>query len=219
LTLERLRGRPHRRPAARKRGNVQGTDSAEIIGLVDRCLTGDRQAQFQLYRRYERAMYNTCLRLMGRPEDAEDMLQEAFLDAFRHLSRYGRQVAFGAWLKRVVVNRCLKQLDRRALPVQELPDGDAERLAGLDDAPAPDAMAHAALSPGGSAVDGYDMARVRRAIEALPDGYRVVFSLYAVEGYDHEEIAQILGVSVSTSKSQYSRARAKVRQLHETLVP
>jgi hypothetical protein len=73
------------------------------------------------------------------PRTAPPGYREAFLDAFRHLSRYGRQVAFGAWLNRVVVNRCLKQLDRRALPMQELPDGDAERLAGLDDAPAPDA--------------------------------------------------------------------------------
>ena len=184
---------------------VQGTDTADIIGLVDRCLAGERQAQFALYQKYSKAMFNSCLRLMGNHVEAEDMLQEGFLDAFRNLSRFSREVAFGAWLKRVVVNRCLKQLDRRKLPVQSLPDGDAERLGGVDEATLPDEA------------DGYDMARVHKAINALPDGYRTVFSLYAVEGYDHEEIAEIMGISTSTSKSQYSRAKAKVRALHQTM--
>lgn len=196
---------------------MQGTDPEEIVGLVDRCLTGERQAQFALYQRYSKAMFNTCLRLMGNHADAEDMLQEAFLDAFRNLERFSRKVAFGAWLKRVTINRCLKQLDRRGLQLQALPDGDAERLAGAD-------QGMAGASPGGlpshledQQVAGYDMHRVRKAIDALPEGYRVVFSLYAVEGYDHEEIAQIMGISPSTSKSQYSRAKAKVRQLHQAM--
>ncbi len=196
---------------------MQGTDPEEIVGLVDRCLAGERQAQFALYQRYSKAMFNTCLRLMGNHADAEDMLQEAFLDAFRNLDRFSRTVAFGAWLKRVTVNRCLKQLDRRGIALQALPDGDAERLAGADDS-------QAGASPGGlpahleeEHVAGYDMQRVRKAIDALPHGYRVVFSLYAVEGYDHEEISQIMGISTSTSKSQYSRAKAKVRQLHQAM--
>jgi RNA polymerase sigma-70 factor (ECF subfamily) len=74
-----------------------------------------------------------------------------------------------------------------------------------------------ALEQDGGTVAGYDLGRVRKAIDALPDGYRTVFSLYAVEGYDHEEIAQIMGITPSTSKSQYSRAKAKVRQLHQAM--
>ena len=180
---------------------MQGTDTAEIVEMVDRSLTQERAAQFQLYEKYNRAMFNICLRLMGNYTDAEDMLQEAFLDAFSNLHRYHREVAFGAWLKRITINRCLKQLDKRKLLTQDLDSEKVERIAGTEE------------DPHNRDENRYDMEMVRKAIAALPDGYRVVFSLYAVEGYDHEEISQIMNISESTSKSQYHRAKAKVRAL------
>jgi RNA polymerase sigma-70 factor (ECF subfamily) len=187
---------------------LQGTDTAEIVDLVDRSLARERQAQQQLYQRYSRAMFNVCLRLMGSHADAEDMLQEAFVDAFQNLHRYHREVAFGAWLKRLTINRCLKTLEKRRVLTDSLEDYSIEHLAGSEPAQ---------LSLDMDDESRFSMDMIRKAIAALPDGYRVVFSLYAVEGYDHEEIAQIMNISESTSKSQYHRAKTKVRSLLEAM--
>ncbi len=184
---------------------LQGTDTAEIVDLVDRSLTNERAAQFALYQRYSRALFNVCLRLMGNHADAEDMLQEAFIDAFSNLHRYHREVALGAWLKRITINRCLKQLDKRKVFTEFLDEEKAERMAGAEE-------------PAHNIEEGpFNMDMIRKAIDTLPDGYRVVFSLYAVEGYDHEEIAQIMNISESTSKSQYHRAKARVRAILEAM--
>lgn len=187
---------------------LQGTDTAEIVDLVERSLARERQAQKQLYQRYSRSMFNVCLRLMGDHAEAEDMLQEAFVDAFQNLHRYHREVAFGAWLKRLTINRCLKTLEKRKLLTESLDDYQTEQIAGSE---------HQKTSFDSEEEERYSMEMIRKAIAALPDGYRVVFSLYAVEGYDHEEIAQIMNISESTSKSQYHRAKIKVRSLLEAL--
>ena len=164
--------------------------------LIERCKQGQRDAQFELYRLYSRAMYNTALRMVQNPHDAEDLLQSIFVEVFSKLDSFRHESSIGAWIKRITVNKCINFLKSRRLTFQEL-TLNADRAE--DASPEPE-------SP-------YSIERIHRAISDLPDGYRVVFSLYAVEGYDHEEIAHILGITEATSKSQYSRSKAKLRDI------
>jgi RNA polymerase sigma factor (sigma-70 family) len=164
--------------------------------LIERCREGRRDAQFELYRLYSRAMYNTALRMVQNPHDAEDLLQSIFIEVFSKLDTFRYESSVGAWIKRITVNKCINFLKSRRLALTELtPYNDRAE----EQAPDPEPL--------------YSVDRVQRAIGELPDGYRVVFSLYAVEGYDHEEIAQVLGITEATSKSQYSRAKAKLRDM------
>ena len=164
--------------------------------LVERCREGRRDAQFELYRLYSRAMYNTALRMVQNPHDAEDLLQSVFIEVFSKLDSFRYESSVGAWIKRITVNKCINFLKSRRLALTELtPFNDRAE----EQAPDPEPL--------------YSVERIQRAIGELPDGYRVVFSLYAVEGYDHEEIAQVLGITEATSKSQYSRAKAKLRDM------
>ena len=162
---------------------------------IERCRKGDTKAQFELYKLYYKPMYNVCLRMVGNPVEAEDVMQEAFLKAFTKIDTYEGKVSFGAWLKKIVINRSLDQLKKRKVKFEELnekiPD---EELAGLD-------------------ISEIQMEQLKRAIQQLPDGYRVVLSLYLLEGYDHEEIAQILGITNVASRTQFLRAKLKLRQL------
>jgi RNA polymerase sigma-70 factor (ECF subfamily) len=132
--------------------------------------------------------------MVQNPHDAEDLLQSVFIEVFTKLDSFRYESSIGAWIKRITINKCINFLKSRRLDFQELTNLN-DRAAEEDTPPE---------SP-------YSIDRIKREINALPDGYRVVFSLYAVEGYDHEEIAQILGVTEATSKSQYSRAKAKLR--------
>lgn len=170
--------------------------------LVERCRLHDRQAQAEIYRRYAKAMFNAALRITGDYAEAEDVLQESFLSAFRELSGYKGDSAFGAWLKRIVVNKSINCLRQRRLSL--VPLGEQHHDEPGDE-------------PGPSVEDEADTRYradvLRRCIQNLPDGYRVVLTLYLLEGYDHLEIASILGISESTSKSQYSRARVRLREL------
>ncbi len=163
--------------------------------LIERCREGRRDAQFELYRLYSKAMYNTALRMVQHPHDAEDLLQSIFIEVFTKLESFRYESSIGAWIKRITINKCINFLKSRRLAWSEL-------TAGLD------RMEEAEPEP----VSSYTVECINQAIGQLPDGYRVVFSLYAVEGYDHEEISQILGVTEATSKSQYSRAKAKLRE-------
>lgn len=168
------------------------------FSIVEACLRGDRHAQFELYRQYSKAMYNVCLRMVRSESDAEDLLQNSFIDVYSKLGSFRFESSIGAWIKRIVVNNCINFLKKRRLQLEEL----NERYQAIPDQNGDDA------DTGWLTVD-----TVNKAIYRLPDGYRVVFSLYALEGYDHEEISQILGISVSTSKSQYSRAKQRLQEL------
>ncbi|MBL7970202.1 MAG: RNA polymerase sigma factor, partial [Prolixibacteraceae bacterium] len=145
--------------------------------VVEGCRKGDPKAQFELYRLYYKPMYNVCLRMVGNAVEAEDVMQEAFLKALTKIDTYEGKVSFGAWLKKIVINRSLDQLKKRKVKFEEL----NEKIP--DEQPA-----HFDLSE-------IQMEQLKKAIQQLPDGYRVVLSLYLLEGYDHEEIAQILGIT------------------------
>ncbi|HEX8041532.1 MAG TPA: RNA polymerase sigma factor [Chryseosolibacter sp.] len=164
--------------------------------LIARCKSGDREAYYRLYKLYSRQMFNVSCRITGRAEDAEDALQEAFTSAFKNLAHYRGDATFGAWLKRIVVNKSINVLKKRKHEL--IPDDDEW------DAPEEE--------PESEYMEGLTIERVKKAIEELPDGYRTVLSLYLLEGYDHQEIAGIMKVSESTSKSQLNRAKAKLRE-------
>jgi RNA polymerase sigma factor (sigma-70 family) len=164
--------------------------------LIERCREGRRDAQFELYRLYSRAMYNTALRMVRNPHDAEDILQSVFVEVFTKLDSFRYESSIGAWMKRITVNKCINFMKSRRMELTEL-------TASHDKMEQPEKEPEMPFS----------VEKINKAIESLPDGYRVVFSLYALEGYDHEEIGQILGVTEATSKSQYSRAKAKLREV------
>jgi RNA polymerase sigma-70 factor (ECF subfamily) len=142
-------------------------------------------------------MYNVGYRITRREEDAEDALQEAFISAFRNLESYRGDAAFGAWLKRIVVNKAINILKKRRHEL--MPENEAWDVSE-EEAPA-------------DYKEELTVDRVKQAIDQLPDGYRTVLSLYLLEGYDHEEIAGIMNISESTSKSQLNRAKNKLREL------
>ena len=166
--------------------------------LIERSKDGNRKAQKQLYQLYSKAMFNICVRFMNNMAEAEDMLQEAFTEAFLKLDSFRQESSFGAWLKRIVVNKCINEIKRRKAELvytDEIAD-DYEDEVKPDDEDM-----------------NYEVSRVYEAIQQLPDGYRVILSLYLLEGYDHTEIAQILNISESTSKSQYMRSKKKVLEI------
>ncbi|MFH0759611.1 MAG: RNA polymerase sigma factor [Bacteroidota bacterium] len=165
--------------------------------LIEACKRGDQKAQFELYRLYSSAMYNTALRIAGDPDDAEDVMQEAFLKAFLKLRTYRGEVSFGAWLKRIVVNKSLDflRLKRERISLDEIHD-----VAEIKDETPQLDMAYKAET-------------IKQAIYALPEGYRIVLSLILLEGYDHEEVSEILKISNATSRTQYHRARKKLAEL------
>lgn len=169
--------------------------------IVEQCKQGNRKAQYRLYSLYSKAMYNTCLRMLGHEAEAEDLLQRSFLDVFTKLHTFRYESSVGAWIKRVVINNCINHLKKRRLEIEELEEG---RNYGRSELPA-----YVLETPDYPV----SVACVKRAIETLPDGYRVVLSMYLLEGFDHEEIAKYLDISVSTSKSQYSRAKKKLREI------
>lgn len=165
--------------------------------LIRQSIEGSRKAQYKLYQQYARAMYNICLRMMPGVEDAEDMLQESFAEAFRRLHTFRFESTFGAWLKRIVINRCINEMRRRKADLKYFED-----MHLFEGKPEEE------VEETGLSVD-----KVRMAMKELPNGSRMIFSLYLLEGYDHLEIAEILNISVSNSKSQYMRARQKVKEL------
>jgi len=165
--------------------------------IIDRCKKGEQTAQFQLYKLYYKAMYNTCYRIVSDEMEAEDIMQEAFLKAFDKLDTYSGRVSFGAWLKRIVINHSIDQIKKKKLDfknVEEYPHEIKEEKEEQED----DITEQ--------------IEEIRNALNQLADGYRIVLSLYLLEGYDHDEIGEILNISASTSRSQYTRAKNKLKE-------
>lgn len=170
--------------------------------LIELSKAGNSRAQYRLYQLYAKAMYNICYRMMNNRQEAEDMLQETFSEVFLRLESFRFESTFGAWLKRITVNKCINALKRKKAELVLTENlSDQHCLAESDEE-----------------IPGLSVELVQKAMEQLPEGYRVIFSLYLLEGYDHTEIAQIMGITEATSKSQYSRAKQRVKELlnHQT---
>jgi RNA polymerase sigma factor (sigma-70 family) len=165
--------------------------------LIVRCKDDDRSAQFEIYKLYNKAMFNTALRITGEENDAEDVLQEAFVSAFQHLSSYREDASFGAWLKRIVINKALNHVQRVKKDMMLAEDVRKETSEYEPEKTEPN----------------YTVDQVKQAMKTLPSGFRTVLSLYLFEGYDHKEISEILGITESTSKSQYKRAKDKLKMI------
>lgn len=167
--------------------------------LVERCKKGEANGYKQLYHQYAKAMYNTCFRILNNVADAEDVLQESFIEAFRNLSSFEYRTTFGGWLKQVCINHCINHLKKRKIEWVFIADtGDYDRTEE-NNTDENEVLLKVAM--------------VKKAMMQLPDGYRTVLSLYLLEGYDHAEIAGILNVAESTTRSQYTRAKQKLTQL------
>lgn len=175
--------------------------------LVKRCQLGERRAQYDLYQQYVKVMYNVCLRIVNHEAEAEDVLQEAFIDAFSHIGTFRGQSTFGAWLKQIVVNRAINHLRSRRLDLVSLESDQSDQDNAIDKAE------YAETEPYDDDSVQLEVDRVRRAISQLPEGYRVVLSLYLFEGYDHEEISIILKINEITSRTQYLRGKKKLLEL------
>ena len=164
--------------------------------LVEQCKRGHVPGFQALYDKYCKAMYNTSLRIVNNRDDAEDVLQEAFIDAFRSLTDFNYRSTFGAWLKRIVINKSINILRKRKVELVDIDHPDVY------------------LKPEEEEVDEQEIQfrinAVKNSIKQLPDGYRTVITLYLLEGYDHEEIAEILGITHNTVRTQYVRAKQKL---------
>src|SRR5499427_4260456 len=176
---------------------------AEAIRLAQ---SGDAAAFEFLYQLHGRRVYALCLRMVGNPADAEDLMQEAFLQLFRKIGTFRGESAFSTWLHRMTVNVVLMRLRKKSLPaasLEETTDPDDETGGPRKDIGAPDLRLSGAV----------DRVNLERSIDKLPPGYRTVFVLHDVQGYEHNEIAEIMGCSVGNSKSQLHKARTRLREL------
>lgn len=145
-------------------------------------------------------MYNIGLRILGNKEDAEDIVQDSFVDAFKNLASFKYESTFGAWLKRIVINKSINYLKAKRILVTPIEAHEFH----LQDEPS-------------EIVEAIDIKKVKVGIEKLPPGYKQILVLYLIEGYDHYEIGEILEVSTSTSKSQYHRAKKKLVEIIKKL--
>jgi RNA polymerase sigma-70 factor (ECF subfamily) len=173
---------------------------------IRRAQAGDAAAFEHLFQLHSRRVYALCLRMVGNPADAEDLAQEAFLQLFRKIATFRGESAFSTWLHRMTVNVVLMRLRKKTLPTDSLEESlepDSENSGPKRDVGAPDLRLSGAV----------DRVNLERSIEKLPPGYRTVFILHDVQGYEHNEIADIMGCSVGNSKSQLHKARTRLREL------
>jgi RNA polymerase sigma-70 factor, ECF subfamily len=181
----------------------RGNDSNEAE-LIERAKQGDAQAFQALYDKHKRRVYSLCLRMTANTAEAEDLTQEAFLQLYRKIGTFRGESAFSTWLHRLSVNVVLMQLRKKTLPVVSL----EETTEGEEDTPKKDFGAED-LALAGS----IDRLQLQKAVDDLPPGYRMIFVLHDIEGYEHNEIATIVGCSIGNSKSQLHKARMKLRDL------
>ena len=153
----------------------------------------------QLYLQYADAMYNVCLRILQHQAEAEDALQEAFIKVFNNIQQYRNESSIGSWIKQIVTNTCLNVLKKRKITFDELKDDVSESESVSENE-----------SENGN---DYSTEDIKKVIEELPQGYRVVFNLYMFEDYSHRQIADMLEISESTAKTQLFKAKRKLKEL------
>ncbi|MFZ9387096.1 MAG: RNA polymerase sigma factor [Chitinophagaceae bacterium] len=171
------------------------------LDLLRGCLKGDRRMQEELYSRFSPRMFAVCLRYAGNSEEAEDILQEGFIKVFKKMESFRGEGSFEGWMRRIFVNTAIEHFRRKRylMPVTEKEENSIEGKypSVLDDLGAKDILA---------------------LVQELSPGYRTVFNMYVVEGYTHREIADMLGISEGTSKSQLSRAKAILQDMVRTFI-
>jgi RNA polymerase sigma-70 factor (ECF subfamily) len=170
------------------------------VKLIEECKSNNKRAQIELYRKYNQGMYNIAMRFLKNPDNADDIIQESFLSAFKNIHQFKAEVTFGAWLKKIVIHKCLNFLKKKELDVITLDESYAFNLEKEDD-------------------DNWEFDNsivlddVKTSIDKLPDKYKFVLMLCLIEGFDHEEISEILNISVVASRTQLMRGKTKLRQL------
>jgi RNA polymerase sigma-70 factor (ECF subfamily) len=167
--------------------------------IIRSCISGDARAQKSLFDKYSRRMMGLCMRYAASREEAEDMLQEGWIKVFRNLHQFRFEGSAEGWIKRVIVNTCLELLRKNKKMAHHLDVEAAEEIAVTEF----------------NSNDTLSAKDLLKMINKLPSGYRTVFNLYAIEGYSHKEIGEMLGINENTSKSQYSRARAHLQKMLE----
>lgn len=158
--------------------------------LIEGCMREDRKCQQEVFRRYASKMMGVCLRYARHQMEAEDLLQDAFIKVYNNISKFEYKGSFEGWIRRIVVNTALKNYSKKSFTYEQI---------GVEEQPEntvpPEVYAH------------LHEEELLKLVAALPDGYRVVFNLYAIEGYSHKEISEMLGCQESTSRSQLVKAR------------
>jgi len=204
------RGLSRIRLSAAGKGDL--TDAKKLQGdklteaeAIERAKQGDGGAFQVLYNLHKRRVYSLCLRMTGNTASAEDLTQEAFLQLFRKIATFRGESAFSTWLHRMSVNVVLMQLRKKSLPVVPID----ETMEGEDDG----VVRKEPGAPDGRLAGAIDRLQLQRAVDELPPGYRTIFVLHDVEGYEHNEIAGMVGCSIGNSKSQLHKARIKLREL------
>ncbi len=185
------------------------SEKSNEIEAIRRAQNGDAAAFECLYRLHSRRVYGLCLRMVGDPTEAEDLTQETFLLLYRKISAFRHESAFSTWLHRVAVNVVLMHIRKKSPPkvsIESTLDSDDEAGWPSIDVSIPDRLLAGSI----------DRVNLERCIQKLPMGYRVIFVLHDIQGYEHREIAEILGRSEGNSKSQLHKARTRLRELlHE----
>lgn len=196
--------RPEKGDLTDPRQAQAGISEAEAI---EKAKQGDAQAFEVLYNLHKRRVYSLCLRMTANAAEAEDLTQEAFLQLYRKIATFRGESAFSTWLHRLAVNVVLMRLRKKGLSVVPLEETtETEEETPKKDLGAEDTRLAASI----------DRLQLQRAIERLPPGYRSIFVLHDVEGYEHNEIAEIVGCSIGNSKSQLHKARLKLREFLKT---
>lgn len=165
--------------------------------LITGCLNGDRKAQKALYDKYSRRMMAVCLRYVKDTEDARDLLQEGFVKLYTNIRKYTGEGSFEGWVRKIFVNCALERLRHHDVLK------NADDISEMEYADIPDESTASEVSAD----------EIMRCVLSLPDGFRTVFNLFAIEGYSHKEIGEQLNISESTSRSQYMRARKLLQKM------
>ncbi len=167
--------------------------------LIEACNNGDARAQKILFEKFGPKLYAVCMRYSSSPEAAQDMLQDGFVKIFEKLVSYKGEGSFEGWMRRVIVNTCLDEIRRNKKHLNNVDIDDVSY----------------SLTHNDSVLDTLAADDLLKILNSLPIGYKTVFNLYVIEGYSHKEIAEELEITVSTSKSQFSRAKAILREIIE----
>jgi RNA polymerase sigma-70 factor (ECF subfamily) len=171
---------------------VERSEWASDLELAKASAAGDLEAFEEIYRQHHRRVYSLCLRMLGNPAQAEEMTQEVFLQVYRKIGDFRGDSALSTWLHRITINQVLMQLRRRGVKLEQVEE-EANSASG--------------------SLNIVDRLALEEAISELPPGYRTIFILHDVEGYEHNEISDMLNISIGTSKSQLHKARMRLREL------